>query len=137
MRPIDIAMADIVQGDRHLLQLRNHDPNKPAAGLIGFFGGQREAGETYRQAVKRELREETTLVIDENRLRVVGSFTTTMQHNGKSLDIVGRCYRLEVPIGTEIKAKEGEIVTMTTTALTGRTAEMSPATKAVIIKYYT
>lgn len=137
MRPIDIAMADIVQGDRHLLQLRNHDPNKPAAGLIGFFGGQREAGETYKQAVKRELHEETTLIIDENRLRVVGSFTTTMQHDGKSLQIIGRCYRVEVPTDTDVKAKEGEIVTMTTTDLAERTAEMSPATKAVITKYYT
>lgn len=137
MRPIDIAMADIVQGDRHLLQLRNHDPNKPAAGLIGFFGGRLESDETHEQAVMRELREETSLIVDESRLRAVGSFTTTMQHNGKSLDITGRCYRVEVPTGTDVKAKEGEIVTMTLADLTERTAEMSPATQAVITKYYT
>ena len=136
MREIRIAMADIVQDDTHILQLRNHDPNKAAAGLIGFFGGQLEEGESSEQALHRELGEETTADPRLGSLTKIGPFAVTMEHDGETLEIVGDCYRLQMPLGTVVEAKEGSIVTMTDAELLSRTDEMSPATKEAIRRHY-
>lgn len=136
MSSITIAMADIVQDGVHLLQHRTHSPNKAAAGLIGFFGGKVEADESFEQALGRELGEETTVEIGRGILTHIGPFAVTMEHEGKSLEISGECYRLEMPPGVVITAKEGGIVEMTDAELTSRVGELSPATKTAINQYY-
>ena len=57
----------IVLDDRdRMLLMRGHDPAKPERGAWWFtVGGGIDPGETPEQAARRELREETGLVIDE------------------------------------------------------------------------
>ncbi len=136
MRTVTIAMADIIQGDKHIMQRRDHDPRKAAAGLIGFFGGQVEENESPEQTVVRELGEEMVIDVGTGSLTEVGPFETGMDHDGESLKIEGDCYRLEMPPGALMSAKEGSIVEMTNEELTHRIHELSPATRAVVQQYY-
>lgn len=134
-QPITIAMADIVQDGVHILQHRSHSPNKAAAGLIGFFGGKVEKDESFEIALARELGEETTATVDQGVLTRIGSFAVTMEHEGEIIHIDGECYRLEMPPGALIEAKEGGIVEMTDAELARRVDELSPATRTVFKKY--
>lgn len=59
----------------YFLQRRDKDPAKGAAGLIGSFGGKIEANETAIMAAKRELEEETSLIIQQQRLKKLGTTT--------------------------------------------------------------
>lgn len=129
-------MADIVQGHTHFLQRRNHDPSKAAANLVGFFGGQLEQGESYRQAVSRELQEETSLTAHVTDFTYVGKFIVDMEHNDEKLIISGKCYKLELASDYSVEAREGELVKISSENLIARLHEMSPATADVVNKYY-
>jgi 8-oxo-dGTP diphosphatase len=59
--PKPAVSAIIVQDDRVLLVKRGCEPN---IGLWSFPGGSIEPGETARQAIEREVLEETSLVIE-------------------------------------------------------------------------
>jgi 8-oxo-dGTP pyrophosphatase MutT (NUDIX family) len=135
VRTIKIAMADLRQGDTHLLQHRNHDPSKAAAGLIGFFGGQLEAGESSEEAVSREIGEETSLQPSPEDFEHVGPFETIMERDGEELKIVGEFFRHEVPPGVEVTAKEGDIVQIPANQLKAQIDKMSPATVQAIKQY--
>lgn len=135
MRTITIAMADLQQGDNHLMQHRNHDPNKAAAGLIGFFGGQLEEGELSAEAVSREIGEETNLQLNPDDFELIGPFETSMEHNGEELKIVGDLFRHKVPPGVDVAAKEGDIVQIPHANLMAQIDKMSPATVRAIKQY--
>ena len=60
-RPIPAVSAVIVQDDKILLVKRGHEPS---GGLWSFPGGRVELGETVREALVREVFEETSLVIE-------------------------------------------------------------------------
>lgn len=66
LRPGDAAAAVIVLDDgRYLLQLRDDKPGIFFPGHWGLFGGGVEPGERPADALKRELREELDLAVDE------------------------------------------------------------------------
>ncbi len=68
LRPGDAAAAVIVLDDgRYLLQLRDDKPGIFFPGHWGLFGGGVEPGERPADALRRELREELDLDVDEPR----------------------------------------------------------------------
>mgnify|MGYP001228281817 CR=1 FL=1 len=84
-----VSLAVLSNG-RFLLVRRGHSPAK---GLFAFPGGRVEEGEDAETAVRRELYEETGLVVDE-----IYSFREiTLEAEG------GKRYRLEIFRGRELK----------------------------------
>ena len=88
------------------------------------------------QALVRELGEETTLITQEADFKKIGAFSVVMSHNDEQLEISGECFQIDVSVGNNIKAKEGDIVKIHKTALFDRISEMSPATATAIEQYY-
>lgn len=68
----EIALAIVTRDDRLLVQPRSGDPSLD--GLWELPGGKIEPGETHRQAVRREVREETGLDVE------VGELVTALGH---------------------------------------------------------
>ena len=138
MARVTIAMADIVQEGMHFLQHRSHAPNKPAANLIGFFGGkvEEEDNESFLEAIAREIGEETTLEPQLSDFTRLGTFATELVHNDKVIVIEGECFRIEVPPGVIIDSREGDIVRIPNGQLPRYVEVMSPATVEVVTKYY-
>ncbi|QWK80607.1 CmcI family methyltransferase [Ochrobactrum sp. BTU1] len=60
-----------------LLQLRDQDPSIDNPGKVSVFGGSVEVGETYREGLLRELKEELDLTIDVHQLRFLGTISKT------------------------------------------------------------
>lgn len=63
MRKVVVALFQVPDG-RYVFQRRTDDA-PVNAGLLGFFGGHVEDGESLDEAIKRELGEETSLNIGE------------------------------------------------------------------------
>ena len=59
-----VAIAILVLPDGRLVFQRRTADAPVNAGLLGNFGGHVETGETYDEAIRRELREETSLPIN-------------------------------------------------------------------------
>ena len=82
LRPADAAAAVIVLDDaRYLLQLRDQKPGIFYPGHWGLFGGAIDPGETPEAALRRELREEIGLDIDDP--RPLTEFTFTFGRYGR------------------------------------------------------
>lgn len=64
----------VLPDGRFVLQRRTEDAPY-AAGLLGQFGGHVEPGETVAECVRRELREETSLDVDDLEITEVADFT--------------------------------------------------------------
>ena len=80
---IPAVSVAVLQDGRFLLVQRGHAPSR---GLYAFPGGRVRAGETAREAVQRELREETGLMLDE--FKRFGEIIIPAEN--------GRNYRLDV-----------------------------------------
>lgn len=63
-RPVAVAVGVLVQGDGRFL-LADRPLGKPYAGYWEFPGGKIEPGETLEQALRRELREELDIEIED------------------------------------------------------------------------
>ena len=62
---------------RYVFQRRDQQPGLRSAGLLGFFGGGVEKGETFLQAALRELGEETSVKATAENLELVADFVGT------------------------------------------------------------
>ena len=62
MPPIDVAVG-IIKNNDGLLLITQRRSNTHLAGLWEFPGGKREAGETWQQALNRELDEEIGITV--------------------------------------------------------------------------
>lgn len=70
----DVAPTIVIDpSGRLLLQRRDNIPNILYPGKIGFFGGHREAGETFLECAVRELREELSYEVAPGRLEYLGA----------------------------------------------------------------
>ena len=56
-----VTNAILILDENYVLQLRSNDPNIPAPGRWGFFGGGIEKEESPEQAIKREILEELSI----------------------------------------------------------------------------
>src|SRR5262249_26777646 len=82
LRPGDAVAAVIVLDDRrYLLQLRDQKPGIFYPGHWGLFGGAIDASETPDNALRRELREELDLVVEQ--ARPFTDFTFTIGSHGR------------------------------------------------------
>ena len=55
---MEVVKAIIHKNDKYLLQLRDNKPNIPSPNTWGLFGGGVDSGETHKNALIRELKEE-------------------------------------------------------------------------------
>lgn len=78
------AVGILVDGGRVFIQRR--PTGKRLAGLWEFPGGKRERGETPKQTVRRELREELGIEVD------VGEKMATVRHHDDSLQLTVHFY---------------------------------------------
>lgn len=63
--PAAVVLALLTVGGRYALQLRDDRPDIASAGRWGLFGGSVDAGETPSAAVRREIREELAMDVDD------------------------------------------------------------------------
>ena len=97
-RPI-LAVSAVVWRDGRFVVVRRARP--PAQGLFTLPGGGVEAGETLKQAVVRELREETGLIVEP--IDVAGHREVIMR------DAEGRVARHFVILAFAARWREGEL----------------------------
>jgi 8-oxo-dGTP pyrophosphatase MutT (NUDIX family) len=55
-------------------QLRDDNSNVPAANSWGIFGGWIEPGESHKEAIIREMKEELSIVLDLSKLEYLGIY---------------------------------------------------------------
>jgi len=105
LRPGHAACAVIVLDDgRYLLQLRDLKPGIFYPGHWGLFGGAIDGDETSEAALRRELREEIGLVVED--LRPLTQFSFTCGRHGR---IDRYFYEVTIPKDAlpELKLREG------------------------------
>lgn len=135
MAHVEIAMALICQGAEYILQERPDDRRKEVAGKIGMFGGKLEADETPDEAVSREIREETSLVVQSSDFTLLGDIDVWFGENVDRLHVTGTVHRLDVPEEVIIEAQEGAIVRVASYEAHGLLDRMTPATRQAFHKY--
>lgn len=134
MLSMDVSICLITQGDTYILQQREDDPAKGAAGLIGAFGGKIESGESPVEAVCRELSEETTLEPSTEDFEYIGEVTVVADRDHEPVHIIAKVFRLLMPPEQVIQAQEGELVRLTLAAARAST-RLTPATQAAFEQY--
>jgi 8-oxo-dGTP pyrophosphatase MutT (NUDIX family) len=130
MREIKAAITFIEQGPQYLLQLRDGDPRKGAAGLIGAFGGKIEPGETEIRAAQRELGEETSLTASIADLEYRGEVTVISDRDLLPARITATVFRLIILESIKVVAYDGQLVRMTAKEILTQPHRMTPATLA-------
>jgi len=130
MREIEVSMALIWQVDRCHLQRRLPRKELGAAGLVGCFGGQKRAKETPRETLARELKEETTLRYNPDSFHKVGEVSVVSDRDLQPVLVNANVFSVLLPEGTEIEAKEGQLVTWTLEQVVENQSELTPATEA-------
>lgn len=90
--PSDAAVGLIVKEDQVLLIKRITRDGDPWSGQIAFPGGFFKDGETGRQAVLREIYEETNLMLDESQIRV----EMNLEHPARNIRVNVHPFLIEV-----------------------------------------
>jgi 8-oxo-dGTP pyrophosphatase MutT (NUDIX family) len=136
VRELDIAMAMINQVDVYHLQRRTGSKAIGAAGLVGCFGGKIEANETAAEAVARELPEETNLSVDPNRLKQIENFDVESDNRNEPVKVHVKVFSVFLPLGQEVIAKEGELVSWTMSEIQANEDKLTPATKEFFRRWF-
>jgi 8-oxo-dGTP pyrophosphatase MutT (NUDIX family) len=136
MRELSISMAMINQVDLYHLQRRNGSKAIGAAGLVGCFGGKVEDNESAKEAIARELPEETNLTISLADLRQLESFDVESDHQLEPVRVHVKVFEVLLPYGQKVVAKEGELVSWDTEEIKANEAELTPATKEFFKRYF-
>jgi 8-oxo-dGTP pyrophosphatase MutT (NUDIX family) len=107
MPELEIAICVIEQENKYLLQLRNGDPSIGAAGLFGCYGGKVEKNENPKQAIIRELSEETNLSISLDNLSKLGEVKVESDYKNKPIIVKAYVYSTILESTKEVLSKEG------------------------------
>jgi len=137
MQCLYVAIVFLAKDGTYLLQLRDADPRKGAAGLIGGFGGKIESGETALAAAHRELQEETSLRIDAERLKEMGMVTAVSDYKRKPVEVHITAFLLPLHSGETVTATEGSIVELSRAEALAQATTLTPGTHAcfeIVIK---
>lgn len=130
MRELPVAVVAIKKGPDYLMQQRGMEPKIGASGLIGFFGGKIEE-ETPRAAARRELEEETSLVLpDEKRLYEIGEVSVRSDYKLEPIKVSMVVFGCDLKENEVVAAREGEIVSMTKQEALANAAKLTPGTRA-------
>jgi 8-oxo-dGTP pyrophosphatase MutT (NUDIX family) len=117
MKRTEVVAAAIRNENTFFMQRRNGLNQKGAIGLLGFWGGKIEKGETIKEAGVRELGEETTLSLKpyelgydhrRNRLEIPESYKWLGFIDRKSL-LIAHVVNLRVIETPQFTAKEGTL----------------------------
>lgn len=122
----DTAVAGVVMMDRagrFLLQRRDDNPAISSPGMIGMFGGHREGDETDLACALREVREETGLQLDPDRLRLIAG--TRVQYGDGTIR-EGTFYFADRIDGASLRVTEGTLIVIPYGELGGYFREMVP-----------
>lgn len=76
-----IALILLYLPDNKLVLQRRTKNAQHGAGMLGFFGGWVEDGETPTECIQREVHEETSLKIQPNGIKPLGSFMLHADNN--------------------------------------------------------
>ena len=136
MREMDISMAMICQIDSFHLQRRNGPKRIGAAGLVGCFGGKVEQGETPKEVIIREIPEETSISIVSGDTRQIDSFSVESDFQHQPIKINATVFEIILPYGTEVVAKEGELVSWTPKEIKEHESQLTPATREFFSRYF-
>ena len=130
MRTLNVAMGVVEQANEYLLQLRDSNPQKGAARLIGAFGGQCESGETPEFTCCRELREETSLKLKETNLTYLGQVQVVSDRDEEIVNVIAHVFWTELEASAQMRATEGTLVRIPKSSIRRQNAALTPATKA-------
>ena len=95
-KKIEVVAGVIFDGNKVLAAQRGYGKYE---GYWEFPGGKIEEGETHKQALARELKEELEVEVE------VGEIMTTINYNYPDFQLVMYCYKTKI-IGGEIKLLE-------------------------------
>ena len=95
-KKIEVVAGVIFDGNKVLATQRGYGKYE---GYWEFPGGKIEEGETHKQALARELKEELEVEVE------VGEIMTTINYNYPDFQLVMYCYKTKI-IGGEIKLLE-------------------------------
>lgn len=101
-----ISITALQRGDEYIMHLRNGDQRRGAVGLIGFFGGQLEKGESHRQSARRELRQETNLNLPASDFDLLGDVDVKSDRDNHPVLIMAAVFKVSLPIETVVIARE-------------------------------
>lgn len=135
MRKLAIVIALIKQGDSYLLQNRNGDPKIGGANLLGCFGGKIDPGENQRIAIKRELKEETSLRPKANDFEELGTVKVLSDHQLEEVEVTALVFSITIPEDVEVKATEGELVRLTEKEAKMRLKDLTTGTRAAFEQF--
>jgi len=130
MRKLHIALCLIEQDGKYLMQLRDGDPKIGGAGLVGFFGGKIEDGETPAQAAHREMGEETTHVSKPQDFSFVGEVNVISDHKLELVEVKAHVHKIVIDAATKLEAAEGKLVSMTLQEVKDSLDQLTTGTRA-------
>ena len=128
VRSIACALLTGVSGEL-LLQRRDDIPGIVFPGRIGLFGGHVESGETFLEAVRREIREETTLDLSPEAFQPLVQYQTRYP-DGMGVD--GAFFHVGGVTVDPAKVSEGQLKVVVPEEAPAFYEEMTPATCFVI-----
>ncbi|GAC1387826.1 MAG: hypothetical protein NVS1B7_2490 [Candidatus Saccharimonadales bacterium] len=128
---MNIVLALLEQNGHYLLQRRDSNVQKGAAGLVGCFGGKIELNESPVQAMVRELHEETSYMPEATTLLYIGEVHVTSDHIGKPVQVDAKIFTTIIPAGIELLAKDGTLVRLLKDEARLYLPHMTPATHAL------
>ncbi|MBI2008026.1 NUDIX domain-containing protein [Candidatus Saccharibacteria bacterium] len=134
---MEVSMAFLCQLDldRYHFQHRIGPETLGAIGKIGCFGGQINKGETAKEAVSREVAEETSIVARPKDFLFLGSVDVISDRDKEEVAVNAWVFRLSLPIDAEIQAKQGKLVTFAVEDIKQNLDRFTPATKKAVEEY--
>lgn len=129
MKHYEIVATLVEQGDSYCFELRTGASNG-AIGLLGFFGGKIEAGETEREAACREVREESNLSPQPEDLEPIGELNVVSDRDNETITVHAQLFKLRVDPKIQVEATIGEAVTMTQQQVKSKLDGFSPVARA-------
>ncbi len=73
---VPIGINALIINDKHQILLGLRSGNRGGSGTYGLIGGKAKNGETIEETAKREIFEETGLVVNTEDLEIINLFTT-------------------------------------------------------------
>ena len=114
---LQIAMALLIQEGKYVVQKRDDIPTIAEPGKLSLWGGALEGNETPEEAVIREIKEETGVIVPAESLKLLIAYETigrSPRTNG--LPVMAHLYAVEINSDVVIECFEGQSLERITSA---------------------